>query len=102
MDYLDDRLYIGEKIPEVDRPTWKIRLPGISQPVVVRYGGKKRKTIVSAPWISLAEKPNLKYSLILTVPKSRLRAGVWRLSSSLAAHSGSQKMSWKANVTVAP
>ena len=103
MDYADQSLYQGGVIPESERQHWKLKVgPKV---IDVRFGGDKGKgkplplTLIGRG-IQSVEKPDLKHTVILRVPKSVLRSnsGLLAIESELSSHSAAEVMRWKANL----
>lgn len=95
MDYMDESLYEGHKVPEGERSTWNIRVPG--KKVTIRFGGAKRTATCSDPNVQIFETPALKHVLIAKIP---IRGGLapdmrTNISSDLSTHSRRQTMSWQ-------
>lgn len=100
MDYMDESLYVGGRVPESERPTWTLR--GVGEPITVRYGGKDQKAMASSPEIRIAELPGLKHTTIVRIP-GRFRAGQKvRIAVDLASHSRAERMRWDRAVTLIP
>ncbi len=94
MDYMDESLYVGGHIPNVDRNHWQIRLSSLK--IDVRYGGKNQRASVNVPGIEVKEVEGLKYTVILKIPNKKLSFfdGL-PLSSSLDSHGRGEHMEWK-------
>jgi len=97
MDYMDESLYPGASITDADRNRWQITLTGLPKPIEVHYGGKGQHASVNVPGIEVHEAGGLKYTVILTVPRSMLKGNANpAITSTLATHGRSSTMSWKA------
>ena len=103
MDYADQSLYQGGVIPESERQHWNLKVG--SKVIDVRFGGDKGKgkplplTLIGSG-IQSVEKPDLKHTIIIRVPKSVLRSKSDQLAveSKLSSHSAAEVMRWKANL----
>jgi len=98
MDYMDEGLYLGGHIPDIDRNRWQVRFAGFP-PIEVRYGGKGRHAWVNQPGIAVQEVSGLKYTVILKIPRTLFRGAKSVLVSSTATtHSRSASMTWNADL----
>lgn len=99
MDYMDESLYEGGRISEVDRNRWQIRIDGLSRPIDIRYGGKGKKASINQGGIEVNEKPGLKYTVVVKIPKLLLNhRKALRLTAVAETHSRSSSMAWKASL----
>ena len=99
MDYMDESLYEGGHIPEIDRDRWQIKLQGLSIPLDVRYGGKGKKASINLSGIEVKEIGGLKYTVMLKIPKTMLKkTESLQVSSSLDSHGRGEHMEWKASL----
>jgi len=97
MDYMDENLYVGGHVPEIDRNRWQINLGGLPTAIDVHYGGKGKRPTINCAGIEIHEAPGLKYTVILKIPRDLLHgAHSVALSSTLDTHGRSSSMSWKA------
>ena len=103
MDYADQSLYQGGVIPETERQHWRLKVG--SNVIGVRFGGDKGKgkplpLTLTGSGVEAIEKPDLKHTVILKIPKGSLAGSTERLSieSQLTSHSSGEVMRWKANV----
>ncbi len=101
-DYIDERLYQGDRIPEEERPSLTLSLTGIASPIVVRFSGKDRKAVVSQKDVTVTEWPGLKHQLVVRVPWHLLggRPSSISLKADMAQHSRAAAMSWRAELKV--
>jgi hypothetical protein len=107
MDYADQSLYQGGGIPESERQHWTLKVG--SKVIDIRFGGDKGKgkplpLKLIGSGIQSVEKPDLKHTIILRVPKSVLRSnsGQLAIESQLSSHSAAEVMRWKANLCLSP
>ena len=96
MDYVDEDLYEGGKLPPEDRARWTIRING-GEPLEVRFQGTKQPASASNPQVRLSEVPGLKHQVIAEIPMpSGLRQGMTiSLESELFTHGRADHMAWK-------
>lgn len=104
MDFADERLYEGSKMPESERAVWEIRLGSATPTVRVRFMGEKRAPTVEPPSFDVVESSGVKRTLVLRVPLERLRMDGHeaRLRCSLASHSRAEAMEWDARIALPP
>ena len=100
MDYIDESIYVGNRIPEIERSCWKLKLSGRAKPIEVRFGGKNRKATCSDSAIEVFEKPDLKHTLILRVPGRYKIGDSVRVESALTTHSQKAATNWSARLTL--
>lgn len=104
MDYCDESLYEGGKLPEVDRPTLRLKVAGMKSPLIVRYGGKGQKPSVDVAGVEVSEVPGLKHTIVLRIPASlldrkSLNAGdKIALDGRLSTHSRAELMTWRREI----
>jgi hypothetical protein len=73
MEYMDEGLYEGGKIPKEDRPLLKLQAG--SWKGEVRFNGKGQKAICSDPSVKVGEVGGLKYTVILQIPLTKFGGG---------------------------
>jgi hypothetical protein len=99
MDYMDESLYIGKHIPEIDRNRWQIKIAGLPKTIDIRYGGKGQKASVNMSGIEVHEISGLKYVVMIKIPRSMIKAtepvALW---SSADTHGRSAHMEWKVDL----
>lgn len=104
MDYADEKLYEGGKMPDADRPSFTIKVSGMAQPITVRFGGDKRKATADVPGIEVSSTSELKSTLIVRIPtallgKQAIAAGIQlNLAAHLTSHSKAEEMEWKQSI----
>lgn len=91
MDYMDESLYVGGRVPEIDRNRWQIQLTGMPT-IDIRYGGKSRKASINVPGIGVQEVAGLKYTVILKIPIKRFHDRVVRCDCRVDTHGRSSTM----------
>jgi len=100
MNYIDERLYEGGRIPENERPELVVR-QGTSRLVAVRFMGKNRPARLTDTAPSKAtvafELPGLRPTLVVRIPWSeiKLTGGNVNLSVDATTHSRGDATSWK-------
>jgi hypothetical protein len=101
-DYMDERLYEGDRIPEEERPTFTLNLPGMYAPLVVRFSGKDRKASVSSSEVTVSEWPGLKHQLVIRIPWGLMggRPANLKVKAEMTQHSRAAAMSWQADLMV--
>ncbi len=99
MDYMDESIYMGGRIAEVDRAHWRIRISGLPQPIDIRFGGKNHPLTVNNPAIEAKEVGGLKHTVMLKIPKSLLsKPSTFAVSSTLDSHGRGEHMVWHATL----
>jgi hypothetical protein len=103
-DYMDERIYVGGRIPEEDRPHLSLALNGLSRPLEIRFAGKDRKAVSSLEGVEIREWPGLKHQLAIRIPWTLLggRPAKLSLQGRMDQHSRAASMSWKTEVRVEP
>lgn len=96
MDFVDESLYEGERIPESERPLWKIEIG--NHPIEIRYGGSKRPASCSDSSVKVAELAGLKHSVLAKVPLPKENA--IDLASEWFSHSRGESTSWKVRLVL--
>ena len=102
VDYIDQSLYEGEIIPEPERAHWKVRIGG--KDIDVRFGGStgKNKPIpckVTGHGVTIIERPDLRHTVILRIPKTSLvKTSKLKIQSYLSSHSRSETMQWNRSI----
>ncbi|MCW5941971.1 MAG: hypothetical protein KIS66_07050 [Fimbriimonadaceae bacterium] len=97
-DFIDEKLYASGRMPESERPSFRVRFDN-GYSVSVRFGGKNRAAAVDRPEVAVTEKAGLRPTLILKLQRSRLPAGSrLRFEARATTHSAGETMDWKANV----
>jgi hypothetical protein len=99
MDYADVVIYEKRQMPESERCHWQLSLG--TKKVHVRFGGQTPdgKTLpvkVQGTGVQAVEKPGLKHTVVLRIPKTMLGLNgmALRLSSTLSSHSRAETMGW--------
>ncbi|HVT12112.1 MAG TPA: hypothetical protein VHE55_07580 [Fimbriimonadaceae bacterium] len=92
MEYMDESLYAGGKVPESERSRWVIQL-GDAAPIEIRFGGKDRPPIPSNASVGLHEIPGLRNTLIARIPRPAGTEVV--LHSRFETHSRGEFVSWR-------
>jgi len=102
MDYMDESLWPGRRIPESERSTWRIEIGGLAKPIVVRFCGDKRKAVCDAPKVEIFENPGLKHALVVRIPMSvGLHTGqTIELKSQLTTHGRKEQMVWRKSLRI--
>ncbi len=99
MDYMDEGLYLGGHVPEIDRDRWRIRLTGLAPTIDIRFGGKGQRASMNPPGFGIQEIGGLKQTLVVQIPLRDLaRARQIHLSSTLDSHGRSSTMRWDADL----
>jgi len=108
MDYADEKIYEGGKMPEADRPCLVVKVDGMSKPVTIRFGGGKRKPSIDTPGIEVTATAELKSTIIVRIPHSMvgldaLKGGATlNVDVRLASHSRAEEMGWRRGVRLVP
>ncbi len=99
-DYMDERLYEGDRVPEMDRQSLTLNLSSLNEPITIRFGGKSRTAASSLPGIDIKEWPGLKHQLAVRIPWSLLggRPASLGVKASMSQHSRAATMTWDAQV----
>lgn len=90
-DYVDDKLYESERVPESERAELTITIDQ-QKPITIRFGSD-RKALYDRTQCHVTEKPGLKHVLLV-----RIKASGKRLTASVTQHSRANKMSWSADL----
>jgi len=103
MDYADERLYEGGKMPEMDRPCLTLKVAGMKESITVRFGGDKRKASVNVPGVEVSLISELKSTVIVRIPARLLSAPLQpqtrlKIDARLATHSRAEEMGWRQEV----
>jgi hypothetical protein len=91
---MDEGLYENGKVPEVDRPHLTLSFGSQRPTFDVRFGGKGQKPSCSVPTVSVFEKPGVKDTVILKIPRSLLGSKPLHLQAHLSSHARAEEMSW--------
>jgi len=100
MDFIEERLYEGDRLPESERSRWTVQIQGMPAPILVRFGGNKQPARASSADVEVTELPGLKHSVMLRIPR-RLLSSRWGkgktidLTAELISHSDSAQTLWK-------
>ena len=99
MEYFDESLYEGGRIPEVDRPRFKLSLN--SKVFDFRFNGNKQKAS-ALPAVELVEWPGLRPVIIAKIPLSslNLKSKLVQLEGSLWSHGRGRKMTWSRRLSL--
>jgi hypothetical protein len=99
MDYADVSLYENREMPESERSHWQVSLG--TKKVSVRFGGqtptgKNLPVKVQGLGVQAVEKPGLKHTIVLRIPKAVLGIGrkQLKLTSTLSSHSRAESIGW--------
>lgn len=100
MDFADVSIYEKRQMPESERCHWQLTLG--TKKVSVRFAGQTPagKTLpvkVHGNGVAAVEKPGLKHTVILRIPKNILGVNgkALKLSSTLSSHSRAETMGWR-------
>ncbi|HWA84257.1 MAG TPA: hypothetical protein VG820_12510 [Fimbriimonadaceae bacterium] len=92
MEYMDESLYAGGRVPESERSRWSIQL-GDAATVEIRFGGKDRPPICADAAVELHEIPGLRNTLIARIPRPTGADIVLR--SRFDTHSRGEFVTWQ-------
>lgn len=101
MDFIDEKLYEGERLPESERSLWTIKIGGMTQPITVRFGGKGQKVQANHSDVEATELSGLKHSVMIRIPRRLFHHAALTeqttidLNASLSLHSRSAWLTWK-------
>ena len=98
MDYMDERLYVGDRVPEAERAEFVVTLPWRKKPLRVRFGGKGQKATCDDPTVELAENAGLKHTVIIRVKRPIAWSG--KLTATLSTHSRAQTVMWRSDFQI--
>ena len=104
MEFIDESLYTGGKMPEGERPCLTLHIGNWD--AAIRFNGSKAKAVCSDSRVQIMEKPGLKHTLVLRIPNSilsfsRLHQGDrLRLAGELASHGHGYRMVWNRPLTL--
>jgi hypothetical protein len=97
MEYLDESIYEGDRIPESERSSCAVTVAGKS--FIVRFAGKDRKPTCDGPGVEVFETPGLKDTLIVRVPRAGLPADT-QLVMTLTSHGRVYSANWKTELAL--
>ena len=104
MEYIDESLYVGGKMPESERPCLTLHIGTWS--ATVQFNGKKANAACSDSRVQIVEKPGLKHTVVLRIPARILRSGGLQhgdrlsLVANLTSHGRGYRMFWKKRLTL--
>jgi hypothetical protein len=103
MDYVDESLYEGGKLPAEDRALWRIRING-GKPVEVRFQGEKQPAVVTDPGVQLSEIAGLKHQVVagIPVPKGLAPGAELSIECDLFTHGRADHVAWKRKLRLVP
>lgn len=103
MDFIDPKLYRDGIVPESERPCLRIQI-GNQEPLILRFSGYQKPTVVKGTNITLKEMPSLKHTILIgtTKPASFAKQPTFELKATLQKHSRASTMTWKAKLRLKP
>ncbi|MFZ4506431.1 MAG: hypothetical protein ACOYON_01885 [Fimbriimonas sp.] len=93
MDYIDEELYVGKKLPAIDRPLLKLKFAGWKDAVDIRFGGEKQLPTSSDSRITVTSVPGLKITAIAKIPRSLVTN--WKLDAEFFTHGRGYRTTWQ-------
>lgn len=101
MDYVDEHLYPGDRLPESERAAWRLSLGGMAKPLTVRFMGDRQPARVDDSRVECRQVPGLKFTVMLRIPLSLL-GGQSRvaLTSHWDSHSRGQAADWQSILVI--
>lgn len=100
LDYVEQRIYARNTIPESERMTWTVNSGIVRNPVVIRFGAGREPNIEGAVLESKFWNTSTRSTVIIKVPASYAGRKNWRtgdrinLQAKLESHSRAETMRW--------
>lgn len=92
-DYLDERLYEGDRIPEEERARAIVEVDGVR--AEVRFGGKDRPATLDGTGVEIIERPSLRHELVLKFARKVAPGATVKLDVRVDSHSRAETMAWQ-------